>query len=75
MANIIFEHTKASKYASQGGAPSGTEGYNIWIQYPESYEFLGFVNIDKAYGAARYYKEQGDEVLFAREKSAAGRIV
>lgn len=69
MAKILFEHTKASRYASQGGMPSGTEGYNIWIRYPDADNFLGFVTIDKAYGAVRYYEEQGDEVIYAREKS------
>jgi hypothetical protein len=72
MDKIIFEHTKASRYAAQGGSPSGKEGYNIWITYPEDdgvAVFLGFVTIDKVYGAVRYYVEQGDEVVYTREKS------
>ena len=68
MDKIIFEHTKASRYAAQGGIPSGEEGYNIWIRYEDADSFLGFVSIDRAYGAVRYYLEQGDEVLYTREK-------
>lgn len=70
MDKIIFEYTKFGRYAAQGSSPSGKEGYNIWIQYPddEMVAFLGFIDVDRLYGTVKYYEEQGDEVIYAREK-------
>lgn len=71
MAKIIFEYTEKSIYASQGGSPTGSEGYNIWIQYPddEVLVFLGFCKeFDLAHNIA-YYKNMGDQVFLVRREN------
>lgn len=68
MAKIVFEYTKCGKYASQGESPSGTEGYNIWIEFPDDDMvcFLGFsTTFDFEHNVA-YYKACGDEVYTTR---------
>lgn len=71
MNKIVFEYTERSIYASQGGPPTGSEGYNIWIQYPddEMLIFLGFsTKFDLEHNVA-YYKSLGDKVLFTRREN------
>ena len=70
MAKIIFEYTKFGKYAAQGGMPSGKEGYNIWVQYPDDdmVHFLGFEYVDRVESSVRYYQSNGDQVFFTRER-------
>lgn len=70
MAKIIFEYTKFGKYAAQGGSPSGTEGYNIWVQYPDDdmVHFLGFSTIEDLPHNVRYYMDSGNEIVLANER-------
>jgi hypothetical protein len=72
MAKIIFEKTDSSKYASQGGGPSGKPGFDIWIQYPDDdmLTFLGFCTNEEAAERMAYYLEPDegeDDVVFAME--------
>lgn len=70
MPKVIFEYTKFGKYAAQGGSPSGKEGYNIWVQYPDDdmLHFLGFSPIDKLEEWVYHYQQQGDTV-YLKDKS------
>lgn len=70
MSRIIFEYTKFGKYAAQGGSPSGKEGYNIWVQYPDDdmVHFLGFSTMEGAAHNMRYYIDNGDDVRLANER-------
>ena len=67
MAKIIFEYTKSSRYAAQGGSPSGREGYNVWIQYPDDdmVHFLGFCTKEEVPNNVRYYLDNGKKVTLA----------
>lgn len=71
MAKIFFEYTNASKYAAQGGMPSGTEGYNIWIEYPDDdmLHFLGFSNMLDFENNVAYYQSNGDMVYLSRREN------
>lgn len=71
MAKIIFEYTKCGKYASQGGSPSGIEGYNIWIEYPDDdmLSFLGFSTTFDFNDNVAYYQSNGD-MVYIKEKNA-----
>lgn len=71
MAKIFFEYTNASKYAAQGGMPSGTEGYNIWIEYPDDdmLHFLGFSNMLDFESNVAYYQSSGDMVYLSRREN------
>lgn len=71
MNKIIFEYTKFSRYSSQGSSPSGREGYNIWIQYPddEVLVFLGFCDPIDFDAQVAYYKSLGDNVYLSQRES------
>lgn len=59
--NIIFEWTERSNSIAQGAAPSGTAGYNVWIEYTDSefVDFLGFITQDQLYDEVQYYESIG----------------
>lgn len=69
MANIVFTETPCSKYAAQGGAPSGKAGYDVWIQLsPSELSFLGYIKEEDLLGMVAYYQLEGDSVYIARQR-------
>lgn len=69
---VVFEYTPAGKYTAQGGSPSGREGYNIWIQYPDDdmLVFLGFSDMLDFEQNVAYYQSIGDRVFTTRRNDA-----
>lgn len=64
MTTIILEETSYSKYASQGGTPSGQHGYDIWLYMGDgSQTFLGFITPDRFYDTMIEYLETGSQVF------------
>lgn len=61
MAKIVFEHTLSSTYASQGGTPSGKEGYNVWLKNDQEYIFLGWFLPEELEYWTYFYQQEGDE--------------
>ena len=62
---VLFEYTKASSVAAQGGSPSGAEGYDIWWKETEEenlWVFLGFIPPDRFNEEVAYYQSTGADV-------------
>lgn len=65
MSNIVFEYTKMSHYAAQGGTASGAEGYDIWL---EGSDWLGYCPIDEFQQWVYHYQQQGENVYLKDKK-------
>jgi hypothetical protein len=76
MARIIFSYTPRSIYASQGGEPSCSEGYDIWLDSSLDYDktkdtrisldWLGFSPMEEFNYWVSFYKANNDEVFVAK---------
>lgn len=64
-SRVIFEYTPANKYMAQGGGPTRTNGYGIWIEYSDddALHFLGHIpTIDLGHNI-EVYKSFGYRVI------------